>query len=159
MNDRVESARAQVEPLLKRLCRSKGLPYPLPRMFLRAIKKEHKLEVWGAKSGRSRYVLLKTYGLQGAAVAGVLRVAIGGATYHFFSGRMLNVTLSEHLKALLPFGAAIALLLAFHLPMLPLVKAFVTVVAALVYLWLAWFYILEKQDKHFILKRIGKAAP
>ena len=93
------------------------------------------------------YILLKTYGLQGAAIGCILRVAIGGSTYHFFSGRLLGFSTSQHLKAILPLGAAISFLLVFHIPMHPLVKAFMVAGAVSLYLWLAWFYVLEKQDK------------
>ena len=58
--DRVAQARKNCEASLEKLCESRGLSYPVKRLFVRAFKAEKVLEVWGAdKAGPM--VLIKSY--------------------------------------------------------------------------------------------------
>lgn len=67
-SDRVEQARTNQEQNLKKLCKEKGLSYPLKRMFIRAFKEEKTLELWGS-NGTPNLTLIKTYAI--AAQSGV----------------------------------------------------------------------------------------
>lgn len=57
---RVERARKKNDLRLSQLFRNRNLPYPPPRVFLRALKKEQELELW-VWSEHSTYTLLKSY--------------------------------------------------------------------------------------------------
>jgi murein L,D-transpeptidase YafK len=58
-NERVQAARANVEPGLRELCRAADLSYPPDAIFLRAFKHEAQLEVW-ARMKRDPFRLLLT---------------------------------------------------------------------------------------------------
>jgi len=102
------------------------------------------------------YVLIKTLGLQGAALAAVLRVTVGGLLYHFLSGRLLEFRSSTFMKTLLPLALATIILLGFHLAMVPLLKAILVFGILALHVYFVWVLVLEMDDKNFILKRLGR---
>jgi len=59
---RVQGARLSVEAPLRDLFAKAGVAYPTAHIYLRAFKREHELEVWGAKED-GHYVLVKTYAI------------------------------------------------------------------------------------------------
>jgi hypothetical protein len=61
-NTRVQGARMSTEAPLRDLFAKAGVAYPTAHIYLRAFKREHELEVWGAKED-GRYVLVKTYAI------------------------------------------------------------------------------------------------
>lgn len=71
LEDRVAEARKTATPALKAMAKIAKLPYPIPRIYLRAHKLERALEVWGAEPGIGNiFVLVKTYPI--AAMSGTL---------------------------------------------------------------------------------------
>ncbi len=98
------------------------------------------------------FVFIKLYGISGAAIAGILRVLIDFLGTLFFSGSILGFNARTYGRILFPIGAAVATLLAFHLPMPPVLKtvAFWSVLAG--YIYVTWSLILDSKDKAAILK-------
>ncbi len=60
-NERVKSAYAEKETVVKGYFAEKHLNYPGFQLFLRAFKKEQNLEVWTKEKGREEFTLLHTY--------------------------------------------------------------------------------------------------
>lgn len=59
-HDRVRAAFTEKEEGLMALCRNRGIPYPPRELFLRVLKKEKVLEVWGRDSTQ-KYVIIEKY--------------------------------------------------------------------------------------------------
>ncbi|MCO5248465.1 MAG: hypothetical protein M9887_05925 [Chitinophagales bacterium] len=53
---RVEKAAQNTQAQLKKLCAEKGLTLPLDKIFIRALKEEGVLEIWGANGGNFQLV-------------------------------------------------------------------------------------------------------
>jgi murein L,D-transpeptidase YafK len=60
-NTRVRAAYAEKEAAIKKMFSDKGLSYSGFKLFLRAFKKEEKLEVWIKEKGKATYSILHTY--------------------------------------------------------------------------------------------------
>ena len=58
---RYRAAKSNVSSELDQLITSKGLNVNQLRLFIRAFKKEEKLEVWAKNSGEKTFILLKTF--------------------------------------------------------------------------------------------------
>ncbi|HEX9107042.1 MAG TPA: L,D-transpeptidase family protein, partial [Longimicrobiales bacterium] len=61
-SSRVEVARAAAEAPLREAFTKAGLAWPAAKVYLRAFKREHQLEVWGERADGS-YALVKTYAI------------------------------------------------------------------------------------------------
>ncbi len=62
-NSRVAETRAEKEEFLKALCKTKGLTYPLQKLYIRSFKQEKEMELWGRDDAHSTYTLLETYSI------------------------------------------------------------------------------------------------
>ncbi|HZH97477.1 MAG TPA: hypothetical protein VEX38_00780, partial [Fimbriimonadaceae bacterium] len=51
--------------LIEKACAAAGIPYPPPKLFIRAFKQERELEIWGAES--ERFHFLQTYPIVGVS--------------------------------------------------------------------------------------------
>jgi O-antigen/teichoic acid export membrane protein len=98
------------------------------------------------------YLFIKFYGIRGAAIACVIRISIDFLGMLFLSGPLLGFRAGTYGKIFLPMGAAIAVLLGFHIPMPPLFKAIFFSCALALYACVSWFFILEQRDKTLILR-------
>lgn len=61
-SERVKHAQVTADAPLRAAFAKVGLSYPAARVYLRAFKREHELEVWGAQADGS-FVLVKTYSI------------------------------------------------------------------------------------------------
>jgi len=64
---RVRAAYAAVESRLRQRCDAAELPWPPRRIFLRAFKREGRLEVWGSASATSPFRLITAYAVCAAS--------------------------------------------------------------------------------------------
>jgi murein L,D-transpeptidase YafK len=60
-NSRVKIAKKEKDTLLAALFKSKNLPYPTQKVFMRVFKAESELELWAENPNTQKYVLVKTY--------------------------------------------------------------------------------------------------
>lgn len=67
---RVRGAKTATEQQMRLLFQSKGLNYPPSKIFMRVLKTENLLELWGFDNKNKRYKLVKTY--DACAMSGVL---------------------------------------------------------------------------------------
>ncbi len=68
--NRVSQAEKNLGSNLQTLAKNAGLKHPIARLYLRAIKDEKVLEIWGSDSEKSRHVLVKKH--QVLAQSGIL---------------------------------------------------------------------------------------
>lgn len=59
--NRVDQARKNTLPALKKLAQTRNLSYPLSEIYIRAFKKEKELEVWATNKPGTPMILLATY--------------------------------------------------------------------------------------------------
>lgn len=98
------------------------------------------------------YAFIKLDGIRGAAIACVFRISIDFLGMLFFSGSLLGFKAGTYGRILLPMGTAIAVLFGFHIPMPALLKFSLVLFVLVLYLYLAWSFILEQRDKAAILR-------
>ncbi len=105
------------------------------------------------------YAFIKMDGIRGAAIACVLRVSLDFLGMLFFSGSILGFKSRTYGKMLAPMAGAIAVLLGFHIPMPPMLKAVLFLSVLALYVYLTWKVTLESRDKKLILNYLRKAKP
>jgi murein L,D-transpeptidase YafK len=60
-HSRVQAAMAEKESSIKSLFQQKKIPFPPARIFLRAFKREQKLELWVSRTTNGKFEFLKDY--------------------------------------------------------------------------------------------------
>ena len=105
---RVEGARATADAPLKDAFVRAGLTWPAPRIYLRAFKREHQLEVWGQRTDGS-YALVKTFAicsLGGSALGPKVRRGDEQVPEGFYHVIQFNPSSEYHLSLRLDYPNA-----------------------------------------------------
>lgn len=102
------------------------------------------------------YLLIRLFGLPGAAMAVAARMLIDFLGMLWFAGGVLRFRGGDFARILLPMGGAVAALLFFHLPLPALAKALALAAALAAYVALAWAFVLEPRDQQRARELVGK---
>lgn len=98
------------------------------------------------------FLLIRLDGIRGAAIACVLRILIDFLGNLYSSGKLMALRAGDYLRMLAPIGIAVVILLCFHFPMAPVLKAVLTLGALAGYAVVGWRVVLEERDKRTVLR-------
>jgi O-antigen/teichoic acid export membrane protein len=101
------------------------------------------------------YFLIHAYGIRGAAIGCLIRITFDFLGTLFFSGRLLGFDARTYARLFVPLAAAAAVLLAFHFPLPPLVKAPLVAFVLGLYAFAGWKVVLEPGDRNTIIRMLG----
>jgi O-antigen/teichoic acid export membrane protein len=103
------------------------------------------------------YYCLMAWGIEGAAIAAVCRIAIDFVGQLWLCGSLLRFRALTYAKILLPVGGAVLVLLGFQASLPPLLKAGLVFSVLAAHAWIAWTRILEDQDKAAVMRMLRRS--
>jgi O-antigen/teichoic acid export membrane protein len=95
------------------------------------------------------WYLVQSYGINGAAIMWLVRVAVDTLLLFGYACRFLSLSLSSILRMSLAFGAAISITLLAFLPLDLAAKSILVSLELAVYALLVWFYSLSAEERFF----------